>query len=175
MLHSFLLVCATSQSNCFHLLHWFFWCLLPYLQVIWFDCYFLIFLKSLVLFLFSFYGTWGFFTLMHSIHTHTLSCSYLFPCLSPPPLTYAPYIVIPWTFRMVLLGKWIQLPAMQETRVQALDQEHPLQEGMATHSSTLPWRIPWTEEPRQLSSMELKRVGHNWSDWHACIHNYYIV
>ena len=43
VLHTFLLVCATSQRNCFHLLRWFFGCLLPYLQVIWFDCYFLIF------------------------------------------------------------------------------------------------------------------------------------
>ena len=133
------------------------------------------FKKSCTFFVFVLWNVRIFYSYALHPHTHTLSCSYLFPCLSPPPLTYAPYIVIPWTFRMVLLGKWIQLPAMQETRVQALDQEHPLQEGMATHSSTLPWRIPWTEEPRQLSSMELKRVGHNWSDWHACIHNYYIV
>ena len=38
--------------------------------------------------------------------------------------------------------------AMQETRVQSLGQEDPLEEGMATHSSILAWRIPWTEEPR---------------------------
>ena len=39
------------------------------------------------------------------------------------------------------------LPAMQETRVQSLGQEDPLEKGMATHSSVLAWEIPWTEEP----------------------------
>ena len=39
------------------------------------------------------------------------------------------------------------LPAVQETRVQSLDQEDPLEKGMATHSSILAWKIPWTEEP----------------------------
>ena len=39
------------------------------------------------------------------------------------------------------------LPAVQETRVQSLDREDPLEEGMVTHSSILAWRIPWTEEP----------------------------
>ena len=46
-------------------------------------------------------------------------------------------------------------------RVGFLGQEDPLEEGMATHSSILAWRIPWTEEPRRLQSMELKRVGHD--------------
>ena len=39
------------------------------------------------------------------------------------------------------------LPAMQETQVQSLDRENPLEKGMATYSSILTWRIPWTEEP----------------------------
>ena len=43
-------------------------------------------------------------------------------------------------------------PAMQETRVQALGQEDALEEGMATHSSILAWRSPWTEEPGRLQS-----------------------
>ena len=55
------------------------------------------------------------------------------------------------------------LPAMQETRVQSLDQEDPLEEGMATHSSILAWRIPWTEEPGRLQSLGLQRVRHNWA------------
>ena len=42
------------------------------------------------------------------------------------------------------------LPAMQETRVQSLDQEDPLEKVMATHSTILAWRIPWTKEPREL-------------------------
>ena len=45
------------------------------------------------------------------------------------------------------------LPAMLETQVQSLGQEDPLGEGMATHSSILAWRIPWTEEPGRLQSM----------------------
>ena len=50
-------------------------------------------------------------------------------------------------------------PAMQETWIQSLGPEDPLEKGMATHSSVLAWRIPWTEEPRQLQSMDLQRVG----------------
>ena len=53
------------------------------------------------------------------------------------------------------------LPAMQETRVQSLDWEDPLEKGKATHSSILAWRIPWTEEPDGLQSMGSQRVGHN--------------
>ena len=45
--------------------------------------------------------------------------------------------------------------------VRSLGQEDPLGKGMATHSSTLAWRIPWTEEPGGLQSMESKRVGHS--------------
>ena len=51
------------------------------------------------------------------------------------------------------------LPAMQETRVQSLDAEEPLEKGMAPHSSILAWKIPWTEEPSGLQSMELQSVG----------------
>ena len=50
------------------------------------------------------------------------------------------------------------LPAMQETRVQFLGREDPLEEGMATHSSILAWRIPWTEEPGGLQSIGSQRV-----------------
>ena len=53
------------------------------------------------------------------------------------------------------------LPGMQETQVPSLGQEDPLEKGMATHSSILAWRIPWTEEPGVLLSMGLQRVGHN--------------
>ena len=53
------------------------------------------------------------------------------------------------------------LPAMQETQVQFLGQEDPLQKGMATHSSILAWRIPWTEEPCGLQSVGSQRVGHS--------------
>ena len=55
-----------------------------------------------------------------------------------------------------------KLPAMQETQVQSLDQEDPLEKGMATHSSILAWRISWTEEAGRLQSMGSQRVGHDW-------------
>ena len=53
------------------------------------------------------------------------------------------------------------LPAMQETWVQSLGQEDPLEKGMATYSSILVWRIPWTVESGGLYSMGLQRAGHN--------------
>ena len=51
------------------------------------------------------------------------------------------------------------MPAVQKTWVQSLGWEDSLEKGMATHSSILVWRIPWTEEPGGLKSMGLKRVG----------------
>ena len=56
------------------------------------------------------------------------------------------------------------MPAMQEPQEiqgQSLGQKDPLEKGMATHSNILAWRIPWTEEPGGVQSMELQRVGHN--------------
>ena len=53
------------------------------------------------------------------------------------------------------------LPAMQETWVQSLGQEDPLEKEMATHSSILAWKIPWTEEPGGLQSIGSQRVGHD--------------
>ena len=54
------------------------------------------------------------------------------------------------------------LPAMHETQVRCLGWKDPLEKEMATHSSTLAWRIPRTEEPGRLQSMRLQRVGHDW-------------
>ena len=56
------------------------------------------------------------------------------------------------------------LPAVQESQVQCLGQEAPLEEEMSTHSSILAWEIPWTEEPGGLRSVGSHRVGHDWSD-----------
>ena len=53
------------------------------------------------------------------------------------------------------------LPAIQETQVRPLGQEDPLEEDMATHTSVLAWRIPWTEEPGGLQSIGLQRVRHS--------------
>ena len=52
-------------------------------------------------------------------------------------------------------------PAMQEMQVQSLGREDPLEEEMTTHSSVLAWEIPWAEEPGELQSIGLQRVGHN--------------
>ena len=54
-----------------------------------------------------------------------------------------------------------RLPTMRETRVQSLGREDPLEKEMETHSSTLAWKIPWTEEPGRLQSIGLQKVGHD--------------
>ena len=53
------------------------------------------------------------------------------------------------------------LPTMWETQVRSLGQEDPLEKEMATHSSTLAWKIPWMEERGKLQSMGSQRVGHD--------------
>ena len=55
-----------------------------------------------------------------------------------------------------------RLSAMRETCIRFLGQEDPLEKEMATHSSTLAWKIPWMKEPGRLQSMGSQRVGHNW-------------
>ena len=64
-----------------------------------------------------------------------------------------------WASLVVQVAK--NLPAMQETWVQSLGQEDSLEKGMAIHSSSLAWRVPWTEEPSRLWSMGWQRVGHD--------------
>ena len=61
-----------------------------------------------------------------------------------------------WSYRVK------HLPVMCKTQVQSLSLEDPLEKEMATHSSILAWRIPWTEEPGGLQSMGSQRVGHEW-------------
>ena len=78
-----------------------------------------------------------------------------------------------WTSLVVQTVK--NPPAIQETRVRSLNQEDPLEKGMATHSSILAWRIPWTEEPGGLQFMGFQRVGHDWmtnthTNAHTCVH-----
>jgi len=57
------------------------------------------------------------------------------------------------------MGK--NLPVMQETQVRSLGWEDPLEKQMATHSSILAWKIPWTEEPGRLQSMGSQKAGHD--------------
>ena len=62
----------------------------------------------------------------------------------------------------ILVAQMVKnLPAIQETQAQSLGLEDALEKGMATHSSILAWRMPWSEEPGGLQSMWSKRVGHN--------------
>ena len=64
--------------------------------------------------------------------------------------------------RASLLAQMVKtLPAVQETQVQSLDQEDPMEKGMTTDTSILAWRIPWTGEPDGLESMESQRVRNN--------------
>ena len=71
------------------------------------------------------------------------------------------------TYRMLLCRASLvaqrlkRLPVLQETWVRSLGREDPLEKEMATHSSILAWRIPWTEEPGGLQSTGSKRVGHD--------------
>ena len=58
------------------------------------------------------------------------------------------------------------LPTVRETWVRSLSREDPLEKEMATHSSILAWRIPWTEDPGRLQSMRSERVGHDWAISH---------
>ena len=71
----------------------------------------------------------------------------------------APQLIIFWASLVTQMVK--NPPAMQETWAQPLGQEDPLEEGTATHSSILAWRIPCTEDPGGLQSMGSKRVGHD--------------
>ena len=65
--------------------------------------------------------------------------------------------------------QWVKnTPTMQKTQegqVRSLGQEDPLEEGLATHSSILAWRIPWAEKSGGQKSLGSQRVGHNWRDW----------
>ena len=66
------------------------------------------------------------------------------------------------TFLTSLVAQTVKrLPTIWETQVQSLGREDPLEKEMATHSSTLAWRIPWMEDPVRLQSMGSQRVGHD--------------
>ena len=108
-----------------------------------------------------------------SFHLSPYSGSPIYPFCPPPPLPLAlsPLVAtIEYNFFFFFLifdviynhiwaslvaQRLKHLPAMRETWVQSLGQEDPLEKEMATHSNILAWRIPWTEEPGELSSMGL--------------------
>ena len=78
--------------------------------------------------------------------------------------TYSFVLVYPLNLQTSLVAQTVKwLPTVRETWVQSLGWEDPLEKEMATHSSTLVWKIPWTEDPVRLPSMGSQRVGHNWA------------
>ena len=68
-----------------------------------------------------------------------------------------------WLGASLVAQRLKHLPGMRETWVLSLGRENPLEKEMATHSSILPWRTPWTEEPGRLQSMGSQGVGHDWA------------
>ena len=84
----------------------------------------------------------------------------MIPGLGRPPGEGIGY-PLQYSWASLLAQEVKNLPAVWETWVRSLGQEDPLDEGMATHSSTLAWRIPGTGEPGGLQSMGSQRVGHD--------------
>ena len=80
---------------------------------------------------------------------------------SRPPVTFFLVQVWLWDVASLVAQRLKRLPVMQETWVRSLSREDPLEKEMATHSSILAWRIPWTEEPGGLHSTGSQRVGHD--------------
>ena len=73
-----------------------------------------------------------------------------------------PEIKLPTSIGASLVAQTVKrLPIMRETWVRSLRREDPLEKEMATHSSILAWKIPWTEDPGRLQSMGSQRVGHD--------------
>ena len=79
------------------------------------------------------------------------------PCLNMVQL-----VIVSMMVRTSLVAQTVKrLSKMWETRVQSLGWEDPLEKEMAIHSSTIAWKIPWTEEPGRLQSLGSQRVGHD--------------
>ena len=81
--------------------------------------------------------------------------------MGKPSPGHASYIIKHPTIPSLVAQTVKRLPAVRETQVRSLGWEDPLEKEMATHSSTLAWKIPWTEEPGRLQSMGLQRVRHD--------------
>ena len=107
-----------------------------------------------------------------SYQSHVCMLSIPIPLQRIPPLELSEqqsrredfkYVIIYWTSLVAQTVK--RLSIMRETWVWSLGREDPLEKEMTTHSSTLAWKMPWTEEPGRLQSMGLWRVRHTWVTW----------
>ena len=94
-------------------------------------------------------------------HTHIHTCIWMYTCEWVCMCIHL--CACMYTYWASLVAQRLKrLPPTRETWVRSLGQEDPLEKEMATHSSTLTWRILWTEEPGGLQSTGSQRVGHNW-------------
>ena len=108
------------------------------------------------------------FKIFISIFIFLSTLSFLIPLtgISRILLNFSSFSWIYWdkNFLNWMVAQMVKhLPAMWETQDRSLGREDPLEKEMATHSSTLAWKIPWMEEPGTLQSMGLQRVGHDWA------------
>ena len=103
------------------------------------------------------------------LFTYYHATSYIFPIIF---LYFYLYFKYTYTFsRTSLVAQMVKrLSTMWETWIPSLGWEDPLEKEMAIHSSTIAWKIPWTEEPGRLQSMGLQRVGHDWATSPSPLH-----
>ena len=106
----------------------------------------------------TFFFFWNWAAGIAFIFLRLILCPLLCLLLFPPNLK----AVFSFLWASLVAQRLKHLPAMRETWVRSLDQEDPLEKEMATHSSILAWRIPWTEVPGGLQSMGSQRIGHDW-------------
>ena len=112
-------------------------------------------------------GTWAFLDVGHYLSVKGRCVSQMWAELFPwggrlgaPPLRFGGGVGV--LGEPSLVAQAVKcLPAMRESRVRSLGWEDHLEREMATHSSTLAWKIPWTEDPGRLQSMGSERVGHD--------------
>ena len=127
-----------------------------------FLIYFFIFFNFTILYWFCHVSTWIHHRYTHVPHPEPSSF------LLPPSLYWISFYSFrtkasQWMYAASIVAQTVKhLPIMQETKVWSLAREDALEKEMATHSSTLAWKIRWTEEPGGLQSMRSQRVGHDW-------------
>ena len=95
---------------------------------------------------------------------HREVCTHRFLLIQDPKQFQSEFFFLWRPLSVTLIAQLVKnLPAMQETPVQSLGWEDPLEKGIAIHFNILVWRIPWTEEPGEIQSMGSQRVRHSWA------------